>query len=384
MKGTMRTSGALLAGLLLLAIPVEGFSAPICQKKNKIKIRATECKKKEVQISSLAESPLGIWEHVAGGSLLSDDTSAEPTFLTFGPDGRGRMNLQNPDTGELDCSDFAFSLDSGIQVDSRSLFEGVAIWTSEVDETGQLTLTDARGNRSSFTPVTEVDPAAKCLTLTESQRFEGLPRPTSFTDLVFDGTSLFYTEDDTDEVQRIDPASGAVGSPIVLPGQFEMVQAVQGGDFWTHCRCGNVTDAKRVSQAGVEIDNVNTTNDLGEFLSIRTMAYDDAAGVLTLVGFNFDLGQQRMLRVDSDSEPDALLSAIEFNVFVNGLTFDGLSLWGITNDSVLQIDPTSGQVLQTYVAPAGVSRWHGIAAVGPNLFLLGEIGAEGVIVSVTP
>ena len=375
---SLGTACCLFAGL----VPIDASAVVVCQKKNKVRLRPDTCKKKEVAISRIAVVPTGVWQHVPGGTLLSNG-GFEPTFLTVGSDGRGRVNLRNSETGQLRCGDFTYSQGSALTVDLDDL-GGVTVWLSALDESGGLTLSDAQGSTSSFQPVAAVDSAAECQALVERSRFEGLPRPTSFTGLVYDGTSLFYTENGTDLVQRVDPASGALGGPITLPGQFQMVHAAQGDDFWTHCRCGNVTDTRRVSKAGVVIDEINTTNDLGEFLSINAIAYDSGNGVLLLQGRNFDLGRSRLLRVDSDAEPDTLISAADFNVSIRGLTVAGGNLWAITHDAVLRIDPVSLAVTATVTLPSDVQTWDGIASVGPNLFLLGANAAGGVIVSFTP
>jgi hypothetical protein len=366
----------------------------VCQKKKKkkkITLRPEVCKKKEVQIASLGDDPTGIWRYTTGGSedgsVLSGETGSKPEFITFNADGTGRLNLVDPDTNVLTCGGLMFSRGSALTVDVSQFFFTTAVWLHDVDG-DVLSLSDAGGNVSTFGRAPEVASEFECKPFAENARFDGLPEPEFFTGLAFDGTSLWYEEENTGMIQQVDPATGTLGSPADLAfSQFSHVHAIQAGDFWTHCGCGNSEDAQRRTMAGADVDTVNTRTDLADQISIRAIAYDEAGGMLMLHGFSFDTGVSRLLQVNSDAEPDVLISGADLDVRLEGMSFDGADLWGITGSfpqAVVQIDPIAAQVKATYSTPGGVERWVGIASVGSQLYLLGESSGEAVIVAVTP
>ena len=81
-----------------------------------------------------------------------------------------------------------------------------------------LELTDAEGNSATFTLQDEVSAEFQCETFTVQQTFSGLPvRPRSFTGLAFDGTSLWFEDDNNDTIHPIDPVTGTLGDSVILP-----------------------------------------------------------------------------------------------------------------------------------------------------------------------
>jgi hypothetical protein len=156
-----------------------------------------------------------------------------------------------------------------------------------------------------------------------------------------------------------------------------------------HCGCGGSEEAQRRSPADVEVDEVDTETDLGAELSIRGIAYDEVGNVLWLHGFLRDQVVRAFLRVNSDAEPDILISTDTFDTFISALTWDGTNLWALVgsgqNALIVQIDVGTIKAIATYRNPDPTVEWRGIAAVNGNLFLLGEAGGnEGVLYEVTP
>lgn len=386
-----RTKSLLTLLAIALAIPAASEAAVVCQKKNRIKIRPTECKKNEVQISAIAGGVAGIWEHTSGGaglSLLEDSTGSEPQFVTLDLDGTGRLNLFDPDTGALRCGGFSYSQGSGLTVDLAPFGQSSQVWLAAVDG-DTMTLTDASGTSSTFARASAVDEAFECKSFAENQRFEGLPEPDNFGGLAFDGTSLWYEEDNTAEIFPVSPTTGAVGTPVTIGfSQFTHVHAMQGADFWAHCGCGGSQEAQRRTMAGVEVDEVDTDNDLGVEIGVRAIAYDPGASKLYLHGFRRDGQGGRLLEVNSDAEPDVLLAEKVLDVSLRSMTFDGTHLWAVSGFGetavVLQIEPVNAAILATYENPDKDLTLQGIASVGTDLFLLAERDSEGVIVGVTP
>jgi hypothetical protein len=371
----------------------EASAAVVCQKKNRIRIRPETCKKKEIRISTLVDDVAGIWHYTTGGSsgdsILAGETDSKPEFITLNADGTGRLNLVDPDTGVLTCGRFAYSRGTGLSVDlSQFSFSGTAVWQGQV-EGDTLSLSDAAGNTSTFERAAEVAPEFECKTFTENARFEGLPEPESFSGLAFDGTSLWYEEENTEMIQQVDPASGALGTPVDLSSsQFSHVHAMQAGDFWAHCGCGGSQEAQRRTMADVFVDEVDTENDLGEEISVRGIAYDPAGARLWLQGSMREGARSGvLLEVDSDAEPDVLISTKELDVSLRSMTFDGTNFWGVSGSGgsqvVIQFNPNA-QVLATYESPDNNINWIGIAAVAGQLYIVGESTGSGVIIAVTP
>jgi hypothetical protein len=384
-------NASFLVGLVVtLTLASVGDATVLCQKKNRVKVRSDQCKSKETQVASIAGDVTGVWEHTgagAGGPILTGGLGAEPRFLTFNADGSGRANLAEPATNALICGDFTFSQGSALTVDLAGLGQSPEIWLPTLQ--GDTLTLSGRGRASTFARAPAVTPAAECKTLVENARFTGLPRPDSFSGLAFDGSQLWYEESNTAMIFPVDPSTGMVGTPIGLTGsQFSHVHSMQGSDFWTHCGCGGSQEAQRRSMADVEIDEVATDTDLGVDVSIRAISYDAVGGRLFLHGNLRDgSGNAVLLEVSSDLEPDALVSQKRLNVSLRSFAFDGTHLWGVSgfgNQVILQIDPVTATVANTYATPDPTVQWVGIAVVGADLLLSGESGGAGVIVRVTP
>ena len=378
-----------LAVALTLTLPAVVDAAVVCQKKKRIKMRSEQCKPKETQVASIADDVTGVWEHTsagAGGPILATGTGVEPTFLTFNSDGTGRANLAESTTNALTCGSLTFSTGSALTVDLAGLGQGTEVWLPTVED-DVLTLS-GRGRTSTFARATAVTETSECKALVETARFTGLPRPDSFGGLAFDGSQLWYEENNTGMILPVDPSTGAVGTPVGLTGsQFSHVHSMQGSDFWSHCGCGGSQEAQRRSMGDVEIDEVDTNTDLGVEIGVRAIAYDTAGSRLFLHGNLRDgSGKAMLLEVNSDAEPDVLVSETILNVSLRSFAFDGTHLWGVSgfgNQVILEIDPATATVSNTYSMPDTSVQWIGIAVVGSDLYLSGDSGGEGVIVRVT-
>ena len=98
-----------------------------------------------------------------------------------------------------------------------------------------------------------------------------------------------------------------------------------------------------------------------------------------------DSNEGRLLKVDPSGEPDVLLAAFDLDAELSGLAFDGTLLWGLNRDgqSVVRIDPATGQATGNFTIPNKSARWTGIAVVGSELVLLGATGTEGALLKVS-
>jgi hypothetical protein len=385
-----RLGWALAAALALGALAGAPARAVVaCQKGKQVKLRGEACKARETLAVDFGRDPTGIWQYTGsegrGGSLGTPflGTNLTPRFLTLEADGRARVNLENESSGALACADFPWARGASPAVTfdlTRVQYQGTRVLRTAMPTADELRLTDNLGVTLAFSRAASVPADAECAALTEQQRFTGLPRPSGVSGLAYDGVSLWYS-DDGSTAYPVDPATGAVGTPVDLGFvSFSYVHAVQAGDFWTHCWCGGNEVATRLTPGGSEVDSVDTRADLGDPINVRALAFDAAEGALWLYGRSSDSYEGRLLRALTDLEPDQLQLGGPFATPLAALAFDGSVLWGLTEDaprSVVRIDPLAGNATATFTIPDPSVEWVGIASVGGQLFLLGATGGEG-------
>lgn len=368
---------------LTLGLGHAANAAVVCQKGKKIKLRADACRDTETPLATLGggDDPSGIWEFT-GGTLLGYD-EFRPEFLVLNQDGSGRLNLSGGDGPVVSCAPLNYSRDSNgtLVLDDWGFVLGTRVYRFAL-QGDNLQLVSAVGLTASFERASAVDPDEDCGSLAKGALFTGLPKPHQPSGLVFDGTELWYKEDSYDDrIVPVDPESGSPGAPLALSNGH--VHAAQGADFWTHCNCGGSEEAYRMTRGNQIVDEVQTGLELGEEMSVESIAFDASTGVLWLHGWN-DANQGRLMKVDASAEPDVLLQAYDLDASVTGMSFGGSSLWALNQDgqTVMRIDPATGQVVGTFLIPDRSANWRGIAAVGGQLFLLGDTGTQGALLSV--
>jgi hypothetical protein len=365
----------------------EGASALVgCETAGgKLKLRPEVCKAgKESVAFDAGADPAGVWRWTSGPPLPgTPDTFTEA--LVLAQDGSGRLHHRERAAGTLDCRplNYARSLSAALTLDAHESDEAQVL-RGRLTGPDALELTDAGGEVTRFERAAAVDPAFECVELAETRRFTGLPAPNYFSGLAFDGTQLWYTSLDGTLVQQVDPATGAAGTALDLGAPFDEVHAVQGGDFWTHCACGGITETWRVTPAGAFVDEVKPGAGLGGEISLGAIARDEIGALLWLFGYSYENGRYRLLSVRSDPEPDELAAAVDVAFYVQSITWDGSALWGLRGTRLYRIDPLAGVVTATYLLPDESVEWQGVAAVNGELFAIGRSGNEGVLVSVAP
>ncbi len=372
----------------LLSAAGGASAAVVCQKGSKVSLRAETCKTTETQVGVLAgNDPTGIWEFDSG--TLFDVTELSPRFLVLESAGTGQLNSSGGDGGVITCASltYATGANSTLVLELPSFeSDGSRVHPYQISGGTTLDLTGADGRSASFSRATAVDPADDCETLSQTAEFTGLPRHSFFSGLAFDGVSLQYEEENTENVIPVDPATGAAGAPVSISGntQFVHVHASQGANYWTHCGCGGSPEAGLVTPTGTLLDEVQTESELNDEISVRAIAFDPVGGFLWLHGTN-NAGQGRLLKVDASGEPDALVTAFDLDAELSGLAFDGTNLWGVNRpgQSVVRIDPATGQATGNFLVPNRDASWRGIAVVGSELALVGDTGTEGRILKVT-
>lgn len=346
----------------------------------------------------------GIWKRVSGKLFASTTTSSNSTnhveYIEFDGDGTGMMFLKDSETNLLVCGgiNYGAALPNSIILDLSTFSTAVEGGFASGQKTlvytfpdaNTIAFVDAGGNESTYSRADSVPDDAKCKTLGLGNRFTFGVRPvSSWGSMAYDGASLWFTEQSTANLYPINPANGALGAAKTLAGGYSYLIACQGTDFWGSCACGSVSDVKRKTQAGVDVDVVDTAAaPISSQLTINCGAWDANNNVLWLAGSNSVASESRLMRINSNANPNVLIGVTRFNISMRALTFRGTELWGVTSSypqSVVKIDTSTFKVIDTYAVPDLSVQWAGIAVVGTQLQLLGIIpGTGGVLQAINP
>jgi len=332
----------------------------------------------------------GIWEHVHGElPPLSASLPAGVAlrYLVLGTDQNGSVHAQMLSTGAgAWCQDLLYftTPDAGIvlqiyndtgNVQDKLLFG----FTVDGDS---LTLGDGRGHSAVFAAREAVPAELDCPPVRVVSRLELRNFPAYGTGLAFDGTALIYTREEPETIlERIDPDTGSLLLPLSLPFPFTLVQATeQQSTFWTVCRCSPAVAVRRNAD-GDELDRVDTTL-FPNPINIRALAHDEDGSILWLHGLDAT-GPNQLLRVDSDANPNVLVSTTSLDLYLEAMTWYGGALWAVDStagrQALVEIDPELGQVTRTFRTPAPDLTLRAIGAVGHRLFLLTrDQGTDGV------
>lgn len=347
--------------------------------------------------------PVGIWKRVSGkifGSVsVSTNTTNHVEYIALSSDGTGALYLQDSDTNILGCGSCSFAL-----AGSNAIIVDLSLFNTFVDggflsgqktiiytrvDANTMTFKDAAGNESTYTRVDGVPADNICKSFTLGNKYTLGVRPvSSWGSMAYDGSQLWFTEQGTANLYPINPSNGALGAANILPGGYSYIIACQGTDFWGSCACGSVSDVKRKTQAGVEVDSVDTAAaPISSQLTINCGAWDANNNVLWLSGNNSAANELRLMRVNSNANPNVLNGVTKFNAGLRAMTFRNTELWAVTSTSpqvVITINGSTFKATATYAVPDPAVAWTGIAAVGNQLYLLGVFQGAGVLQAITP
>lgn len=191
----------------------------------------------------------------------------------------------------------------------------------------------------------------------------------SYRGLGYDGTNLFFTEDDTNMEIPVDPDTLTAGAPVEITTRN--ATALQDGNLWHFTNRSRTIELK--DPAGTVLDTVKT-DELGHDLDIRCATFDPVERILWLHGESNVDDKYRFLKVDADAEPDVLLEAFEFDHRLEAIAWQTDSLWAVTDfpSRVVEIDTTSRMVSETYDVPALNVYWEGMQIIGTRIFISGS------------
>ncbi len=329
-------------------------------------------------------SVLGIWEFSSGSlSWYAEEASIALDVLVFEAGGEATAYSSDPNSNAVSCAQPLVYLveDDVLAVQSPVGLVGAGLYVVAHPDNDTLEFTDLTGQTARFTRVSAVSANLICETLTIANTYN-LPGTeiNGPTGLAYDGTNTLWFTNDDYEFVPFDITTGTAGAavtPVFGFGSFQQIHAIEGSDYWLHCYCGLNEEARRHTTAGVLVDSVNTNTDLGNSVDIESMAVDTSGGILWIQGRHNTNKTELLLRVDSGAEPDVLLDSFTFGVEARGLTWDGTRLWGVVrpggiSQTIVQIDPTNGEITATYRNPSLALSLSGIAAVGSDLYVIGS------------
>lgn len=251
-----------------------------------------------------------------------------------------------------------------------------------------LVVTQWDGLQTTLSRAAALPPEYQIRPLREVTRHTGLPEPYYGTGLVYDGQSLLYLGYLSNTVQRVDPDTGALGTPLTLSSHGH-VHAFQEGSFWAHCNCGGSTSVQRRTPADVLLDQIRFFDDLALDFGVEAIAVDGSNGNLWVYGELDDDNQGRFLKLDTSGEPDVLLETIEFDHWIRAMVWHDGYIWALVSwpYAVYQIDTTTAKVVATYDVPDKRTEFDGMTVIDGRIFLVGTDyltdEAEGVIVELS-
>lgn len=369
----MRSIALLTVLLFTAGVPFTVDAASVCQKGKKVKLRPGDCKGKEtsVTIGGGTTDLSGIWKR-RDGTALTDSNRLVPTFLTFNPDGTGRLNRRQESTHALRCLTMRYALGAGTPTATIDPQGSDSTQVVQVSRTGDaLTLSDEAGT-SNFDRVGAVDADADCPTLTETSRLTNIPVPesSSWSNLPYDGTIFVYRSANT--VVAINATTGLAATAPTLNASGQYPNAFEAGDMWGNCACGSVnTLIRSAAGTGTQLDAINT-NDFGAS-TIQGVAVPQPGLIYIYARAQSPATNNRLLLINSAMEPDTLVSSISSDLTINTLAYDGAKLWGFQSgtQNVVRIEPSTGLVSGTFLIPDAEVSWKSMSAAPGQLFLVG-------------
>ncbi|GJM25815.1 MAG: hypothetical protein DHS20C16_22300 [Phycisphaerae bacterium] len=314
------------------------------------------------------EDLVGAWR-VESGFLLEGYLPYAPAYLEFDEDGSAMAFGQNFATKANACEPLTYEAAGEGGIIFSSYDEDLSVNLFRFDGFDSLTVVEADGSESTFSRADSVPIENVCITLLIEDEIPVGVEWGGRGELEFDGDAFWFNSGDGKELTRV-TATGVVHAPVPAPQSFSYLHAMQDQDFWTQDHAGGNETTKRFTQAGVEVDSVDTKLDLGIDTNLRAAAVDPNSEELWVQGRPRGEDDYRVLQIDTSAEPDVLVDSVLFDISLRSMSHDGEYLWGITSNRILQIDPATFEAATTYVLPDPEVYPVGIVVEDDKIFLL--------------
>ncbi len=311
---------------------------------------------------------IGIW-HVVEEYGFSNHLDYESTYVRFEDGGIAMFFGKDDSTKIKECRDVAYRLlgETGITIESEE--DGLEALVYQFSGFDTLLLTDHSGIQLTLRREEFVPAEYNCRTMHEVHRFETERTWKGKGELETDGEAFWFNVDTPDEIAMVSTL-GVTGEPVPAPSQFPYILAMQQGDFWSHKSSGSDEIVQRSTRSGIAVDTVDTHLDLGFEINLEYAAIDFVTDDLLLFGRSDVTKNHTFLRVDTSNEPDVLIEAVEFDVFLDSVTHDGEFIWALYYGYVFKINPRTYEAIETYRVQLADGYASSIASYKGRLFVL--------------
>lgn len=321
---------------------------------------------------------VGVWEFQAG--IFENNFRFPQLRMELREDGTISVYRQNPITKMSDVEHgFFIDFGTGLIFVTLDYTDSLEFMQVIVDDES-LQFVSPNGETTDY--IRSEDPVPDELKLQKLaivNEFRDLPAPQNNTNLVFDGTYLVYTGDESNMELSFDLNDGTVGAPQDLVGNAGTVQAFDGEGFWAMSTSDSIIN-KRIT-VNVDLDKIDFDNDLAQDGDAERAAINPDDDVLWVLFESDADNKYRLLKIDVAADPNVLLEAVVFDHRLEGMVFHDGFLWAIATspspDTIVKIDPVTLQVVTNYAAPIFDVDMEGLASTGDRLFLLTEEFTDG-------
>jgi hypothetical protein len=330
--------------------------------------------------------PVGIWERTNGLMLLGYVGGVD--LMVLNADGTATVSAR-PDASVV-CARALHTKGAGNDVILESSASGsgsAKLFQFRTPAENQLDLVDSAGNVISFARQDAVPSGLGCSELQVLARFSNLPETRGSGGLAFDGTALWYSDLNEQEVS-VDPSTGAPGATLDLPG---VIAAAAGQSFWmTDVDPSRDEDVTLTARNGAVLDVVTTPVVAGDSPSVKGVAVDPQSDRIFLSTFAQD-ATNPLLAARTAGEPDTFATLGDLGRDLFSIAFDGTDIWALAfrSNNLVRVDAQTGAATQTFLLPSSLVRWTGVTAANGDLFVVGiELTAQfeqhGVLIRVRP
>ena len=258
----------------------------------------------------------------------------------------------------------------------------------ELRDDGELALRDAGGHQAILRYVDEVPAGSRCkpVEFASEGHAYGLGGANGNTNLLSDGSDLWVV-DSGGTAYPIDPDTWVMSMGTTLNNAnpaFNHAKTMQGASYWVTCNCGGNDTIKRISLGGTELDNVDTAS-LGSSIGINAGVYSPASGHLWLSGYDYAAELNRLLEIDSDANPNALVRNYVFNLSLRAMSEKDGHLWGLVRFGeymLVRLNPQAGVVDDAYQLPVleEGARYSGLTVLGGEMYVMAERNDGWVVI----
>lgn len=320
---------------------------------------------------------VGVWRLVEE-LAFANHVEYDARYIQFAEDGLAMTFGRDEVTSVKECNDIEYRIigDTGLTFESYEYGREFLVY--RFDGFDKVIVTNQRGVDYTLIREDVVPIEYLCQTMEELSRIDTELERNGFGDLEFDGEAFWFNTSPGVDIAMVSTV-GVVGQSITGPTGFQFMIAMQGGDIWTHDSNGSDEVIKRYTQAGVEVDSVDSRNELGFEINMQTAAVDPVTGELFLFGKASETGRQSIVRVDTSLQPNRLIEAVEFDIYLNSLSHDGQYLWGLDDFRLIKIDPTTYEAVETFnLRPIGFDSVR-VATLDERIFVMMDSHGLGTV-----